>query len=330
MFGWFKKKDDQSDSPKKETASQTTLQRLKERLAKTRDSFVHKMDALFLGKKVINGELLDELEEVLITADLGYGVTMSLVDKARKMVSRDELSDPQALKNLIKENILADLQNAAIGHDAVMPADGPMVTMVVGVNGVGKTTTIGKLSHMFVKENKKVLLIAADTFRAAAMDQLKAWGKKIGVEVWAPSSETDPSAVVFDGLDYAASRQFDVIIIDTAGRLHTKVNLMEELKKIKRVTGKKHPGAPHETLLVLDATTGQNALSQARLFNEAVEVTGLILTKLDGTAKGGIVINICHEFNIPVRFIGIGEKMEDLRPFNPSDFVEALFAENFS
>jgi fused signal recognition particle receptor len=199
--------------------------------------------------------------------------------------------------------------------------------MVLGVNGVGKTTTIGKLAYKFTQAGQKVLLVAADTFRAAASEQLQIWGKRVGVEVVAQQAGADPSSVVFDALDYAKPRNFDVVLVDTAGRLHTKVNLMEELKKIKRVMDKKIPGAPHEILLVLDATTGQNAISQARLFNEAVDVTGLALTKLDGTAKGGIVINICHEFNIPIRFIGIGEQMEDLRDFEPNEFVEALFAE---
>jgi fused signal recognition particle receptor len=201
---------------------------------------------------------------------------------------------------------------------------------VVGVNGVGKTTTIGKLACKFKKSGQKVLLVAADTFRAAAVEQLQIWGQRIGVEVTAQKTGTDPSSVVFDALDYARNRDFDVVIVDTAGRLHTKVNLMEELKKIKRVMDKRLSGAPHEVLLVLDATTGQNGISQARLFNEAVGITGLALTKLDGTAKGGIVVNICHEFDIPIRFIGIGEQMEDLRDFDAKEFVDAFFARDIS
>jgi len=300
--------------------------RLKDGLSRTRKTFVRQIDALFLGKKKIDAELLDDLEEILIMADIGANTTQELLDKTREQVRRNELADGQALKAALKEMILGYLRNTDRPTDH-MPAQGPFVVMVLGVNGVGKTTTIGKLAHKFTQAGQKVLLVAADTFRAAASEQLQIWGKRVGVEVVAQQAGADPSSVVFDALDYAKPRNFDVVLVDTAGRLHTKVNLMEELKKIKRVMDKKIPGAPHEILLVLDATTGQNAISQARLFNEAVDVTGLALTKLDGTAKGGIVINICHEFNIPIRFIGIGEQMEDLRDFEPGEFVEALFAE---
>ena len=200
--------------------------------------------------------------------------------------------------------------------------------MVVGVNGVGKTTTIGKIANKFTRSGSKVLLVAGDTFRAAAIDQLKVWGKRVGAEVVAKEHGADPSSVIYDAMDYGTAGNFDVIIIDTAGRLHTKVNLMEELKKIKRVVDKKLAGAPHEIMLILDATTGQNSISQAKLFNEAVGLTGMALTKLDGTAKGGIVVNISHDFNIPIRFIGIGEQLDDLRDFNPEEFIEALFADN--
>ena len=322
MFGWFKKKSAEDQG---ESRNGSPLQRLRERLAKTRESFFARFDAIFSGKKVIDDDLLEELEELLFTADLGFTITREVVDRARKLVDHHELNDPQAVKAVIKENLLGYLVASEQTREPAVPAEGPMVIMVVGVNGVGKTTSIGKLSHRFRQEGKKVLLVAADTFRAAATEQLKTWGQRIGVEVRALEKDADPSSVVYDGLEYAAGKDFDVIIIDTAGRLHTKVNLMEELKKIKRVAGKKLPGAPHEVFLVLDATTGQNAISQARLFNETVELTGLILTKLDGTAKGGIVVNICHELNIPVRFIGIGEKMDDLRPFEPGEFVSALF-----
>jgi len=302
------------------------LQRLKERLAKSRESFIQRVDTLFLGKKVIDDDLLDELEEILITADLGVTTTQDLIDTARAQVKRQELSDPQALKQAIKQRILDYILNSERPAELVMPATGPFVIMVVGVNGVGKTTTIGKMAHKFVKSGQSVMLVAGDTFRAAAVEQLQIWGKRIGVEVVAQQTGADPSSVVYDALDAARARNYDVIIVDTAGRLHTKVNLMEELKKIKRVMDKKLPGAPHEVMLVLDATTGQNGISQARLFNEAVGITGLALTKLDGTAKGGIVVNICHEFNIPIRFIGIGEQMEDLRDFDANEFVEAFFA----
>lgn len=302
--------------------------KLKDGLSRTRKTFVRQIDALFLGKKTIDAELLDDLEEILIMADIGAATTMELLDKTREQVRRNVLGDALALKAALKEMILSYLLNINQPADRVLPAQGPFVVMVLGVNGVGKTTTIGKLAHKFTRAGQKVLLVAADTFRAAASEQLQIWGKRVGVEVVAQQAGADPSSVVYDALDYAKPRNFDVVLVDTAGRLHTKVNLMEELKKIKRVMDKKIPGAPHEILLVLDATTGQNAISQARLFNEAVDVTGLALTKLDGTAKGGIVINICREFNIPIRFIGIGEQMEDLRDFEPNEFVEALFAES--
>jgi fused signal recognition particle receptor len=299
---------------------------LHERLSKTRVSFVSKVDDLFLGKKEIDAELLDELEEILITADLGVNTTLDLLDEIRNRVSRKELKDPQALKLALKERILTFFQ----GYDDAemkLPATGPFVIMVVGVNGVGKTTTIGKIAGKFVSSGQRVLLVAADTFRAAAIDQLKIWGERVGAEVIAKQRGADPSSVIYDALDYAATKDFDVIIVDTAGRLHTKVNLMEELKKIKRVINKKMEGAPHEIMLILDATTGQNSISQTKLFNEAAGLTGLTLTKLDGTAKGGIVVNISHDFNIPIRFIGIGEKLEDLRDFDPGEFVEALFVD---
>jgi fused signal recognition particle receptor len=301
------------------------FKRLQESLSKTRDSLVSRVDDLFLGRKEIDAKLLDELEEILITADLGVNTTLDLLDEIRSRVSRQELKEPQALKLALKERILTFFE----GYDAAemkMPEKGPFVIMVVGVNGVGKTTTIGKIADKFVRSGQSVLLVAADTFRAAAIDQLKVWGERVGVEVVAKGYGADPSSVIYDALDYGASRDFDVILIDTAGRLHTKVNLMEELKKIKRVIAKKMAGAPHEIMLILDATTGQNSISQAKLFNEAVSLTGLTLTKLDGTAKGGIVVNISHDFNIPIRFIGIGEKLEDLRDFDPGEFVEALFA----
>ncbi len=345
MLSWFKKKiggaqvlppeqgaGAEAAAPAAEAAGQQEdggnfFLRLKDGLSRTRKTFVRQIDALFLGKKQIDAALLEDLEEILIMADIGANTTQELLDKTREQVKRNELADGQALKKALKEMILGYLRNADRPADLALPAQGPFVVMVLGVNGVGKTTTIGKLAHKFTQAGQKVLLVAADTFRAAASEQLQIWGKRVGVEVVAQQAGADPSSVVFDALDYAKPRNFDVVLVDTAGRLHTKVNLMEELKKIKRVMDKKIPGAPHEILLVLDATTGQNAISQARLFNEAVDVTGLALTKLDGTAKGGIVINICHEFNIPIRFIGIGEQMEDLRDFEPGEFVEALFAE---
>ena len=346
MLGWFTKKktvkedtipvpdailehesntaEFEEQAPKQEN-EKGLFRRLQESLSKTRDSLVSRVDNLFLGKKEIDAQLLDELEEILITADLGVNTTMDLLDEIRSRVSRQELKDPQALKLALKEKILTFFA----GYDATemkMPEYGPFVIMVVGVNGVGKTTTIGKMASKFVRSGRSVLLVAGDTFRAAAIEQLKVWGERVGVDVIAKEHGADPSAVIYDGLDYGVAKNFDVILVDTAGRLHTKVNLMEELKKIKRVINKKIAAAPHEIMLILDATTGQNSLSQAKLFNEAVGLTGLTLTKLDGTAKGGIVVNISHDFNIPIRFIGIGEKLEDLRDFDPDEFIEALFA----
>lgn len=343
MLNWFKKKlgaveglpdqdpassgapEGKQDSADRE-GDNGLFQRLKERLSKTRESFVRQIDTLFLGKKEIDAELLDNLEEILIMADLGLATSRDLLEKTRERVRRNELVDPLVLKKNLQESILSHLLGPDIQQELALPESGPFVIMVLGVNGVGKTTTIGKLAYKFKQAGRNVLLVAADTFRAAASEQLQVWGKRAGVEVVAQQPGADPSSVVYDALDSARARNFDVIIVDTAGRLHTKVNLMEELKKIKRVMDKKISGAPHEVLLVIDATTGQNALSQARLFHEAVDVTGLALTKLDGTAKGGIVVNICHEFRIPLRFIGVGEQMEDLRDFDPREFVEALFA----
>ena len=306
-------------------AAKSLFQRLQERLGKTRDAMAYRLDWLFLGKKEIDQDLFEQLEEILITADLGVPITRELLETARKRIKRDQLSDPQALKAIIRDQILAYIESSEHPAELVMPEEGPFVIMVVGINGVGKTTTIGKLAAKFVRVGQSVLLVAGDTFRAAAIDQLKIWGERVGVEVMAQHPGADPSSVIFDGLTYGVSHRCDVIIIDTAGRLHTSVNLMEELKKIKRVIGKKMPGAPHEIMLVLDATTGQNGIAQAKLFHQAVGISGLAVTKLDGTAKGGIVANVCRELGIPVRFIGIGEQIDDLRDFDAGEFVEALF-----
>ena len=283
------------------------------------------MDTLFLGKKVIDTELLDDLEELLITADLGIATTTELLDHARRKVKRKELSDPALLKEVLKEKIRAFITDSTRPAELVMPESGPFVIMVIGVNGVGKTTTIGKIAHKFLSSGQTVMLVAADTFRAAAVAQLQIWGERNKIKVVAHKEGADPSSVVYDALAIAKADNTDVVLVDTAGRLHTQTNLMEELKKIKRVMAKQLPGAPHEVMLVIDATTGQNGISQAKLFNEAVEVTGITLTKLDGTAKGGIVANICRDLKIPIRFIGIGEQLEDLRDFDPDEFIEALF-----
>ena len=302
------------------------LKRLSQRLSRTRESFTSRIDELFLGKKEIDGDLFDELEEILVTADLGIATTQELLEEARKQVKRDNLSDPRALKEVIKEQLKEFIGGHDQSAELQLPETGPLVIMVVGVNGVGKTTTIGKIARKFVQSGQSVLLVAADTFRAAATSQLKIWGERNEVRVIAQQEGADPSAVVYDAMAVATSKDYDVVLVDTAGRLHTKVNLMEELKKIKRVMNKQLEGAPHEILLVIDATTGQNGISQARLFNEAVGVTGIALTKLDGTAKGGIVANITRELGLPIRFIGVGEQLEDLRDFDGDEFVEALFA----
>ena len=301
------------------------LGRLSERLSRTRESFTIRMDQLFLGKKEIDADLFDELEEILITADLGIGTTQELLEQARKKIKRDNLSDPQALKQIIKDQLKTYISGDGRPQELTLPENEPFVIMVVGVNGVGKTTTIGKITRKFLQADRSVLLVAADTFRAAATSQLKIWGERNDVRVIAQQEGADPSAVVYDAMSVARSNEYDVVLVDTAGRLHTKVNLMEELKKIKRVMNKQLEGAPHEILLVIDATTGQNGISQAKLFNEAVGVTGVALTKLDGTAKGGIVATITRELNLPIRFIGVGEQVDDLRDFDAEEFIEALF-----
>lgn len=302
--------------------------RLTEKLGKTRETFTYQLDALFLGKKEIDAAMLDDLEEILITADLGVATARELLENARRRVKRKELYDPRSLKETLKvqiKNLIAENDQDA---SLVMPDEGPFVIMVIGVNGVGKTTTIGKIAKKFQQAGKSVMLVAGDTFRAAAVSQLKIWGERSNVPVIAHKDGADPSSVVFDALGIAQAKHIDVVLVDTAGRMHTKDNLMEELKKIKRVMGKKLPKAPHEIMLVIDATTGQNGISQARLFDDAVGVTGITLTKLDGTSKGGIVVNICKEMKIPIRFIGIGEKMSDLRDFDAGEFVDALFHSN--
>jgi fused signal recognition particle receptor len=299
------------------------FERLKSGLKKTKDGLVGRIDALVLGKKTIDADTLEELEEILITSDIGVKTTVELIRTLEARLGRNELKDGEALRAALKDEILARLTAHHLPLD--IGSRKPFVLLVIGVNGVGKTTTIGKLALRFSASGKKVLLAAADTFRAAAAEQLTAWGDRSGVDVIRHKEGADPSAVVFDACKAAVARGVDVLIVDTAGRLHTKVNLMEEMKKIRRVIDREIPGAPHETLLVLDAATGQNAVSQARLFKEAAGVTGLALTKLDGTAKGGILVAVSHEFALPVRYIGVGESIEDLRDFDPQEFTDALF-----
>jgi len=299
------------------------FKRLRERLHKSREQLGSRIDRLVFGKKTIDLDLLDELEEILITSDLGVHTTQILLNKVAEEIKRQELKDPAKLREQLRDQIQTLVSLPAPPMD--FRADRPFVIMVIGVNGVGKTTTIGKLAHQLKQEGLKVMLGAVDTFRAAAIEQLMLWGERVDAPVVRQKRGSDPSAVAFDAIDAAVARDIDVVILDTAGRMHTKTHLMEELKKVQRVLNKKMPAAPHEVLLVLDASTGQNALSQARLFKEGIGVTGLILTKLDGTAKGGIIVAICDELKLPVRYIGIGETLEDLRPFDPEEFTLALF-----
>ncbi|MBU1156948.1 MAG: signal recognition particle-docking protein FtsY [Proteobacteria bacterium] len=295
--------------------------RLGRRLKKTKDKIGGSIDRITLGKK-IDDEVLDDLEEVLVTADLGVHTSLKLIEQLRGKVARKELDDAEALKQALRKGIAEVLQEVPTAPER---DNHPHVIMVVGVNGVGKTTSIGKLAHYFKSQGRSVLLAAGDTFRAAANEQLTIWSERVGCDIVGGQEGADPSAVAFDAVEAALKRDRDLVLIDTAGRLHTKVNLMEELKKIHRVLGKKLPGAPHEVILVLDATTGQNALQQAKLFNQVVPLTGLVLTKLDGTAKGGVVVAISGEMKLPICFVGLGEGMEDLKPFEAEGFAEAIF-----
>src|SRR5512139_302869 len=301
------------------------FEKLKKGLSKTHEGFVEKLDQVFLGKKTIDQELLDELEGLLFEADLGVNTSAQLIEGVRQGLKRGDLQEPQKVKLFIKQEILRILMSGEKPLSIDFPRTKPFVMMVVGVNGGGKTTTIGKIAHQYSSQGKKVLVGAADTFRAAAVEQLEIWANRVGADLIKQSKGSDPSAVAFDSIHAAKARESDLVFIDTAGRLHTKVNLMEELKKVKRIVGRECPGAPHEVLLVLDATTGQNAISQAKLFNEAVGVTGIAITKLDGTAKGGIIVGITEELKIPIRYIGVGEGVDDLKEFDATEFVQALF-----
>jgi len=292
----------------------------RERLGRTRHALSGGLERLFLGRREVDDEVLDELEELLITADLGVDTTLHLIQAIQERVKRRELGDATRLKEALREEMVRLLT----GPPPPARTASPWVVLLVGVNGVGKTTTIAKLAHRDRDQGLTPLLIAADTFRAAAVEQLEIWGDRVGAQVVKQKTGADPAAVVFDGLTAAQSRGVDTVYVDTAGRLHTKVNLMEELKKINRTAGKKIPGAPQETLLILDATTGQNALNQVRLFHEAVGVTGIILTKLDGTAKGGMALAVAHETGLPLRYLGVGEGLDDLQPFDPEAFVAAI------
>lgn len=308
--------------------------KLDEGLVKTSTSLFSKIKDRILGRTRIDDDVLEDLEEILITSDVGLDTTIKLIDRIRKRVAKEKYSDPAELDNLLKdeiskvmvENFQGDLQEEfSIPTHEREGKKVPHVIMVVGVNGVGKTTTIGKLAYQFTEMGQKVVLGAADTFRAAAVDQLKIWGKRVGVEVIDRGMGVDPSSVAFEAVKAGMEQDADLVIVDTAGRLQTKLNLMRELTKIKRSMGKNLEGSPHEVLLVLDASTGQNALQQAKAFTEATEVTALALTKLDGTAKGGVVIGVTDQFKIPVKYIGVGEGIDDLQIFNPREFVDSLF-----
>lgn len=299
------------------------LDRLKAGIQKTRSGLVDRIEDVLSGKKEIDADLLEELEYTLITADLGVRTVEDILETIRQRVDRSKVADAAAIRNLIREQLLEVLRASETPIRVVTTP--PAVVMVIGVNGAGKTTTIGKLAHRFLGEGRKVLLCAADTFRAAAIEQLEVWSQRAGVEMVRQKTGADPSAVVFDALQAAKARGVDYVIVDTAGRLHTKENLMAELEKMRRTCQRVIPGSPHEVWLVLDATTGQNGLEQARKFTESSGTTGIILTKLDGTAKGGVVVAIARELNLPIRFIGVGEKIDDLLPFEPDKFVESLF-----
>ena len=327
MFSFGKSK---STDPKSETAttaekSRGLFGRLKQGLSRTRSSFTEGLADLALGKKIIDDALLEEIETLLLTSDIGVEATQRIVSDLTERVSRKELKDPEALYRALQEDMRRILATCDVPLE-ISATHKPYVILMVGVNGAGKTTTIGKLAKRLQSEGHSVMLAAGDTFRAAAVEQLQTWGERNGVPVIAQQSGADSASVIFDALQAAQSRNVDVLIADTAGRLHTQSNLMEELKKVKRVMAKLDDSAPHEVLLVVDAGTGQNALNQAQQFNEAVGLTGITLTKLDGTAKGGVIFAIAQKMQIPIRFIGVGEGIDDLRPFNAEEFVAALFA----
>jgi fused signal recognition particle receptor len=332
MFSIFGKKKSGDEKP-----SGSLLDRLKESVSKTRSQIAARVEGIFLGGKKIDPQVLKQMENALLAADIGVSTTREVLEAVREKVDRHTLSDSGELKAELKRQLLArmsfapvPLNGAGAGESAASASEPqadprPRVIFMVGVNGVGKTTTMGKLANRLRQEGHTVLLCAADTFRAAAIEQLEVWAKRANVEIVKQKSGSDPAAVVYDAVSAAATRGIDAVIVDTAGRLHTKSNLMAELEKMKRTAAKVVPGAPHEILLVMDATTGQNGLVQAREFTSAVGVTGIVLTKLDGTAKGGIVVAITRELNLPVRFVGVGEQMDDLVPFDAEAFVNSLF-----
>jgi len=320
LFNLFGNKKD-----KAETTEPGVFEKIRQAVQKTQENFTERMQDLVIGRKEIDPEMLEELEAIMIGADIGVGTTGEILESIRDQVSRKTLEDPAQLRGAVKAELRKILNINDLAPRTIAD-DGPFVILMVGVNGVGKTTTIGKLANRFRKEGKSVMLCAADTFRAAAIEQLEVWSTRSNVPLVKQKPGADPSAVLYDALQSAKAKKIEVVIVDTAGRLHTKHNLMNELEKMTRVAKREIPDAPHEVLLILDATTGQNGLTQAKEFTKSAGVTGLVLTKLDGTAKGGVVTAIARELKIPIRFVGVGEKIDDLVEFSADDFVESLFA----
>ena len=302
-----------------------SIEKLKQGLSKTKKSLLGKITEVVGLSKKIDQELLDKLEEVLLKGDVGVNATEKIIQDLKNRVKEEKIEEPQKIVDIMKDEIFNILQNSQISTKTLSQESNPLIIMIVGVNGTGKTTSIAKLAKKYSDQGKKVMVAACDTFRAAALEQLSIWAQRAGVDIVKSQPNQDPASVAFDAVKSALAKKIDVVIVDTAGRLHTKYNLMEELKKIKRVMGKSLEGAPQDVFLVLDATTGQNGIPQAKMFDEAVGLTGIILAKLDGTAKGGIVIAIANELKIPVKYVGLGERIDDLEEFDPKDFVEALF-----
>ena len=325
MFGFGKDKKQASEQPAAEKKP-GLFARLKSGLSRTRSSLTGGISDLVLGKKEIDDELLEEIETQLLVADMGVEATQAIIADLTRRVSRKQLADSEALMAALREDMQAMLEPSSVPL-TIPPGNKPFVILVVGINGAGKTTTIGKLAKRLQNEGRSVMLAAGDTFRAAAVEQLQVWGERNDITVIAQHSGADSASVIFDAVEAAQARGINVVIADTAGRLHTQANLMEELKKVKRVMGKLDESAPHEVLLVLDAGTGQNAINQAQQFHAAVDVSGIVLTKLDGTAKGGIIFAIAKKLELPIRFIGVGESIDDLRTFEAKEFVDALFGE---
>ncbi len=326
MINFFKGKNAQEQEQLKveKDEQEGFFSRLKKGLSKTKNDFINQVTTLFSSSGKINEDLFEQLEEILIQADVGVATTIKLIEELKERVKQDKISEAAELSSVFKEELSRLLQDEATGLD-IKP--GLNILMVVGVNGAGKTTTIAKIAQRYKSQGKQVLLAAGDTFRAAAIDQLKVWGERVGVNIIAQQEGADAAAVTFDAIQSARAREVEMLIVDTAGRLHTQKNLMEELKKVRRIIEREAVAAQTQVLLVLDATTGQNAMNQAKIFNEAVNVDGIALTKLDGTAKGGIVIAIKNELGIPIKLIGVGEQAEDLQDFKPDEFIEALFSE---